>query len=131
MVSWNSPKRKKGHFLYRLFCPKGIFLRCVLSQCLVYWIQFQNTYFYISKNITSNTFVAFKIADRFYLKFITVLHQFMNISHKGCSYGGELARLGGLAHLDEMTFISRSYGIFYLSSIKKFVMSLKKDCLIK
>ena len=37
-----------------------------------------------------------------------------------CSYGGELARLGGLARLGEIIFIPRSYGIFYLSSIKKF-----------
>ena len=43
-----------------------------------------------------------------------------------CSYGGKLAPLGGLARLGEMIFIPRSYGIFYLSSIKKFVMSLKK-----
>ena len=49
----------------------------------------------------------------------------------GCSYGGQLARLDGLARLGEMIFIPRSYGIFYLSSIKKFVMSLEKDCLIK
>ena len=47
------------------------------------------------------------------------------------SYGGELARLGGLACQGEMIFIPRSYGIFYLSLIKKFVMSLEKDCLIK
>ena len=44
------------------------------------------------------------------------------------SYGGELARLGRLA---ETIFIPRSYGIFSLSSIKKFVMSMEKDCLIK
>ena len=44
---------------------------------------------------------------------------------------GELARLGGLARLGEMIFTPRSYGIFYLSSIKKFVMSLEKDCLTK
>ena len=50
---------------------------------------------------------------------------------RGCSYGGELARLSGLARLGEMIFIPRSHGIFYLSSIKKFVMSLEKDCLIK
>ena len=43
-------------------------------------------------------------------------------------YLGELARLGGLVHLVEMIFISRSYGIFYLTSIKKFDMSLEKDC---
>ena len=46
-------------------------------------------------------------------------------SLRGCSHRGELARLGGLAHLGEMIFIPRSYGIFYLSSIKKFVMSLE------
>ena len=34
---------------------------------------------------------------------------------RGCLYGGELARLGGLAHLGEMIFIPCSYGIFYLS----------------
>ena len=48
-----------------------------------------------------------------------------------CSDEGELARLSGLARLGEMIFIPRSYGIFYLSSIKKFVMSLEKDYLIK
>ena len=53
------------------------------------------------------------------------------VDPRDCSYGGELARLGGLARLGEITFIARSYGIFYHSSIKKFVMSLKKDRLIK
>ena len=33
---------------------------------------------------------------------------------RGCSFGGKVAQLGGLAHLGEMTFIPRSYGIFYL-----------------
>ena len=49
----------------------------------------------------------------------------------GCSYGGEWARLSGLARLGEMIFIPRSHGIFYLSSINKLVMSLEKDYLIK
>ena len=34
----------------------------------------------------------------------------------------------GAAHLGEMIFIPCSYGIFYLTSIKKFVKSLEKDC---
>ena len=41
-----------------------------------------------------------------------------------------MARLGGLAHLGEMIFIPRSYGIFYLTSIKKFLLSLEKIVLI-
>ena len=50
---------------------------------------------------------------------------------RDCSYGGELALLSGQARQGEMIFIPRSHGIFYLSSIKKFVMSLEKDYLIK
>ena len=50
---------------------------------------------------------------------------------RACSNEGQLARLGGLARLGEMIVIPRSYGIFYLGSVKKFVMSLEKDCLIK
>ena len=45
---------------------------------------------------------------------------------RGCSYGGELARLGRLADLGEMSFIPRSYGISYLSSIRKFMLLGKK-----
>ena len=56
----------------------------------------------------------------FFVKFLDIF--------RGCSYGGELARLGGLARLGEITFSSRSYGIFYLSPIKKFVMLLEKHC---
>ena len=44
-----------------------------------------------------------------------------------CILWGELARLGGLAHLGEMSFTLHSYGIFHLISVKKFVMSLEKD----
>ena len=49
---------------------------------------------------------------------------------RGCSYRGELACLSGLARLGEMIFFSRSHGILYVSSIKKFIMSLEKDGLI-
>ena len=50
---------------------------------------------------------------------------------RGCSYGGELARLSGLARPGKMVFIPRSHVIVYLSSMKKFAVSLEKDCLIK
>ena len=38
----------------------------------------------------------------------------------------ELVRLGKLTHLGEMIFIPRSYGIFYLTSLKKFLCCWKK-----
>ena len=59
--------------------------------------------------------------------YITLIGKHEKIRLRGCSYGGELTRLGGLARVGEMIFIPRSHGIFYLSSIKKFVMSLEKD----
>ena len=59
------------------------------------------------------------------------LGNIQNVTPRGCSYGGELDQLGGLALLGEMIFVPRSHGIFYLSSIKKFVTSPEKDCFIK
>ena len=53
--------------------------------------------------------------------YITLIGKHEKIRLRGCPYGGELTRLGGLARVGEMIFIPRSYGIFYLSSIKKFV----------
>ena len=57
-----------------------------------------------------------------------------NIAYKlaeGLFIWGELARLSGLAHLGEIIFIPRCHGIFCLSSVKKFIMSLEKDRLMK
>ena len=51
---------------------------------------------------------------------------FVEIPPRGCSYRGKPAWLGGLARLGEMIFIPRSHEIFYLNSVKKFVMLLKK-----
>ena len=46
---------------------------------------------------------------------------------KGMFIWDELARLGELAHQGKMFFIPRSNGVFfYLTSIKKFVMSQEK-----
>ena len=52
--------KKRGHFLYCLFCQKGFFFKIGASS---QYIRVLNTiseykYFYISKNITSYTFVA-------------------------------------------------------------------------
>ena len=56
-MSWSSRKKKEGIFLYRLFCPKGIFLYlCFISMYSVLNTLSEYIYFYISKNITSYTF---------------------------------------------------------------------------
>ena len=60
-------------------------------------------------------------------KLNTKLDTFSKLSKKLFIWD-ELAWLSGLAHLGEMIFISRLYGIFRLASIKRFVMSLEKDC---
>ena len=76
MVSWSSRKKKKRHFLYCLFCLKerktnseGIFWNnfwrkffniYVLSQCIVYWIQFHNIHnLHIKKHYFIHFFCLF------------------------------------------------------------------------
>ena len=50
-------KEKRGHFLYRLFCPKDFFFNiCVLSQCIVHWIHFQNIYTFTCQKTLLYTF---------------------------------------------------------------------------
>ena len=64
-----------------------------------------------------NTYIpscSFHCVNIFYIKF------------RGCSYGGEPARLCGLAHLGERIFIPYSYGICYLSSTKSLLCRWKK-----
>ena len=56
-----SRERKKRAFFITFISFEGHFFNiCVLSQCIVYWINFQNiyVYFYLPKNITPYTFVA-------------------------------------------------------------------------
>ena len=44
-------KEKRGHFLYSLFWPTWVFFNiCVLSQCIVYSIHFQNIFLHIKKH---------------------------------------------------------------------------------
>ena len=65
-------------------------------------------------------------------QFADILHY--NDKSEAVTYGLFIWRWAGpvkLAGPGEMIFMPRSHGIFYLSSIKKFVMSLEKDCLIK
>ena len=55
-------KEKRGHFLYRLFYPKKIFLTFVLYS--VFNTLSEYAYFYISKNITSyKILLVFKIVE--------------------------------------------------------------------
>ena len=49
---WSSWKKKRA-FFYRLFWPKRLFKIFVLSQCIVYWILFQNRHTFTHQiNIT-------------------------------------------------------------------------------
>ena len=63
---WSSRKKKEGNFLYRFFLPKGnIFIISFISMYSALNILSEYTYFYISKNITSYTFLlAFEIVKR-------------------------------------------------------------------
>ena len=63
VMSWSSRKKKECIFCNDYFCLKNFFFNiCVLSQCVVCWINFENIYFYILKNITSYDFCLFLIS---------------------------------------------------------------------
>ena len=44
VMSWSSWKKKAGIFCIVYFAQRKFFYICVLSQCIVYWIHFQNIY---------------------------------------------------------------------------------------
>ena len=46
----------------------------------------------------------------------------------GAAHMGWASPAGWTGHLDDMMFTPRSYGIFYLTSIKMFVILLEKEC---
>ena len=81
---------------------------------------------FVRRCFISNDFNKFNKFNKALASFVCLTSDAL----RGCLYGSQLARLGGLARLGEMIFIPRSYGIFYLSSIKK-LMSREKNCLMK
>ena len=56
-------KEKRGHFLYRLFCPKKIFSTLILMY--MYWIHFQNinTFTYQKTLLRTLLLLLFKIVE--------------------------------------------------------------------
>ena len=59
VISWSSQKKKRGHFFVLFTLSEGNFCNiCFISMYSVLNTLLENKYFYISKNITSYTFVA-------------------------------------------------------------------------
>ena len=59
MMSCSLRKKKRTHFLYRLFCPNFFFDICVLCQCIVYWTHSYNLW-YIKKHYFIHFFACFQ-----------------------------------------------------------------------
>ena len=59
MMSCSLRKKKRTHFLYRLFCPNFFFDICVLCQCIVYWTHSYNLC-YIKKHYFIHFFACFQ-----------------------------------------------------------------------
>ena len=57
MMSWSSRKKKGRSFCNVHFFRRKCFISCVLSQCIVYWINFQNIYTYTYQNTLLLTFL--------------------------------------------------------------------------
>ena len=65
VMSCISRVKKEGIFCTVYFVRRKFFLIFVLSQCIVYWIHFQNIYTFIYQNtlLHSPFFLAFKIVE--------------------------------------------------------------------
>ena len=55
VVSWTSPKKKEG-----IFCTVYFLKICALSQCIVYWIHFQNIHTFTYKKTLLHTLLLLK-----------------------------------------------------------------------
>ena len=64
-MSWSSRKKKECIFCNAYFVRRNFFNICVLSQCLVYWINFQNMYtFTYQKTLLHTLFYLFIKSSR-------------------------------------------------------------------
>ena len=57
VMSYSSRKKKKTFFLPFIFSEDSFFKICVLSQCIVYWINFQNIHTFTNQKILLHTLV--------------------------------------------------------------------------
>ena len=64
-MSWSSRKKKEGIFCTVHFAWRKFFNICVLCQCIVYWIHFQNirTFKYQKTLLHALSLVVFKIVE--------------------------------------------------------------------
>ena len=59
VMSWSSRKKKSGFFVTFIFSEGDFFNIWVLSQCIVYWISFQNIYTFTYPKKKKNYFIHF------------------------------------------------------------------------
>ena len=65
VMTWSSWKKKEGIFCTVYFVRRKFFNICVLSQCIVYWIHFQNiyTFTYQKTLLCTPLLLVFKIVE--------------------------------------------------------------------
>ena len=67
-MSWSSWKKKGCIFFSVYFVRRNFFNICVLSQCIVYWINFQNIYTYYTLTYQKTLPKVLKILFYLFLK---------------------------------------------------------------
>ena len=65
VMSWSSRKKKQGIFYTAYFVRRNFFNICVLSQCIMYWIHFQDIHTFTYQKILLHTllWLLFKIVE--------------------------------------------------------------------
>ena len=104
VMSWSSRKKKEGIFCTANLVSRDFFNIFVLSQCIVYWIHFQNRHTFIYKKILLHTpFCLFlKLSNAFSVSLI------LNKTLEVCS----MKELMLIKQANQKSLIFASNGIF-------------------
>ena len=84
LMSWSSRRKKECIFCNFYFVRRKFFNICVLSQYILYWINFQNTYTFTHQKTLLHTLLllVFKIVGNLQSILETVFVAFINSKHK-------------------------------------------------
>ena len=125
-------KEKRGHFLYRLFYPKESFFKIrVFSQCIVYWIHFQNIHAFTHQKTLIVCWIHFQNMHAF-IRQKTLLHAllllvFKIVENLHCIFqANHLAYIGAQNRKFASIYVVTSF-----SCEKSVIILINRNCVIR
>ena len=116
-------KEKRGHFLYRLFCLRRIFLTFMFYLNVVFWIHFQNIHTFTYQKLVLHTLFGL------FLKSSKAFHLSLRIYQVACKGTRFLKLIRTVFLTIAISFFCDSIGLlkFPIECIRHFVL-ITADC---